>query len=338
MADRRRTKTPTLVDVARHAGVSLKTASRVLNNEPDVSAETAARVRAVMEKLDFRPNLLARGLKTRTSLAIGMIVPDISDPFAAVAIHAVMQIARRQDHNVLLTCSEASAEIEQAQIEMMLSRQVDGLIVMPADQRSEFLRSLQVRNLPIIAFDQPIANDAITSVTVANRSGARGAVEHLLSHGYKRILAVGAKHHLYTISRRLHGYREALAGAGRAPIELLVATEDGITSQALEPFLTGPARVHAIFTLNSVATVRVLQGLRDHRLEPPRDIALACFDDFELASVLSPSLTVVRQPVAMLGSKSAELLFNHKGRQRASRLMLPTELIVRTSCGCPPSC
>ena len=325
----------TLVDVAKYAGVSLKTASRVLNNEPDVSDITAERVRAVMDRLGYHPNLLARGLKTRASSIIGMIVPDISDPFTAAAIHSVMQVAREKNYTVVLTCSEGSPQIEQAQIETLLRRQIEGLIVMPADQRSAYLADLHTHNLPIVAFDQPIPNKEIPAVAVTNREGARLAVEHLLGHGYKRILAVGAKAYLHTISRRLLGYRDAVDRAGCGRMELIVGTEQSIDRPALHGFLSGKQAAEAIFTLNSVATVRVLHLLSEQDLRIPKDVALVCFDDFDLASAFSPSLTVVKQPVALLGRRSAELLFEQKESPRASvRIKLPTALIIRHSCGC----
>lgn len=325
----------TLVDVAKYAGVSLKTASRVLNNEPDVSDVTAERVRAVMDRLGYHPNLLARGLKTRASSIIGMIVPDISDPFTAAAIHAVMQVARERNYTVVLTCSDGSPQTEQAQIEILLRRQIEGLIVMPADQRSAYLANLNTHNLPVIAFDQPIPNREIPAVAVTNREGARLAVEHLLGHGYKRILAVGAKAHLHTISRRLLGYREAVDRAGCARMELIAGIEQDIEHPALHRFLSGKNGAEAIFTLNSVATVRLLHLLGEENLQIPKDVALACFDDFDLASAFSPSLTVVKQPVALLGRRSAELLFDQKENPRTSvRIKLPTELIIRNSCGC----
>jgi LacI family transcriptional regulator len=326
----------TLIDVAKYSGVSLKTASRVLNNEPDVSEFTAERVRAVMDRLGYHPNLLARGLKTRASSIIGMIVPDISDPFTAAAIHAVMQVARQKDYTVVLTCSEGSPETEQTQIRTLLRRQVEGLIVMPADQRSAYLAHLHAENLPIVAFDQPIPNREIPAVAVTNRGGARTAVEHLLGHGCKRIVAVGAKAYLHTISRRLQGYRDAVDAAGCPRLELIAATEQEIETAAFHRLLAD-RDAQAIFTLNSVATARVLHLLKEEKLQVPGDVALACFDDFELASAFSPGLTVVRQPVALLGRRSAEILFEQKENPRASvRIKLATELIVRSSCGCVP--
>ena len=325
----------TLVDVARYAGVSLKTASRVLNHEPDVSDITAERVRAVMERLGYHPNLLARGLKTRSSSIIGMIVPDISDPFTAAAIHGVMQVARQRNYTVVLTCSDGCPQTEEAQIEILLRRQIEGLIVMPADQRSAYLANLHTHNLPIVAFDQTIPNTEIPAVAVTNREGSRLAVEHLLSHGYKKILAIGAKAYLHTISRRLLGYREAVDRAGCARIELTTSREQGIDWSALQRWLSGKRGAEAIFTLNSVATVRVLHLLSEHKLRIPDDIALVCFDDFDLASAFSPSLTVVKQPAALLGRRSAEVLFEQKENPRTSvRIRLATELIIRNSCGC----
>lgn len=188
----------TLVDVAREAGVSLKTASRVLNKEPSVNSQTAINVLDAMVRLDYRPNKLARGLKARRSAAIGMIVKNLSDPFASSAVKAVEEIARANGYIVIVASSGGDADIERTEVESLIHRQIDGLIVAPiGSPRSNFANIIPV-GLDVVTFDQPIRNGAFDSVMIDNRRSAKKAVQHLLDHRYRRIVALGTRAHLYT--------------------------------------------------------------------------------------------------------------------------------------------
>lgn len=176
----RKTNGATLADVARAADVSLKTASRVLNMAP-VAPATAKKVRAAMSRLNYKPNELARGLKGRRSAAIGMVVPNLADPFNASAVQAAQNVARHHAHVVILTSSGGDEDMEREQIETLVRRQVDGLIIAPADGRRNTVESFLSANIPVVALDRPFSNTEIDSITVTNREGSREATEHLLS-------------------------------------------------------------------------------------------------------------------------------------------------------------
>ncbi len=329
----------TLVDVARLAGVSLKTASRALNDSPELRPETGARVLKAMEQLGYQPNELARGLKAKRSAAIAMIVPNLADPFTAAAVQAVQDVARETGHAVILASSGGDAALEEAELQIMLRRQIDGVVLMAASSGKSNLKLLLARNVPIVVFDEPLRGEEVDTITVTNRKSARGATEHLLAHGYKRILAVGARPHLYTCSERVAGYRSAVKSAGAEPIELLVQHESDLTPELLSPFLSGPNRVEAIFTLNWVCTMRVLRALHAGGKKILADFPLVSFDDFELAEMIPPGLTVVRQPAHELGHQAAKALFERMSettKQPARKIVLGTEFIVRGSCGCRP--
>ena len=333
-----RTKGPTLIDVAREAGVSLKTASRVLNGAPDLAAPTAKHVRAVMLRLGYRPNELARGLKGRKSAAIGMVVPNLADPFTATVVHAVQQVARRQGHVVILTSSSGDESLEREELETLVRRQVDGLIIAPTDGRNNTVESFLQAQIPVVAFDRPIHNSNVDSITVTNREASREATEHLISHGYKRILAIAARAHLYTGSERLAGYVNAMGRASLKEETLLVKHEDELTPEIINPLLKSKrGKLDAILTLNGTTTMQVLRVLRRLGQRVGTDVALISFDDFELAEVLASSLTVVRQPSGELGRQAAELLFRKiAGQPELTReaLVLPTTFHIRESCGC----
>jgi LacI family transcriptional regulator len=334
----KKTSGPTLVDVAREAGVSLKTASRALNGDQGIAPATAKKVRSVMSRLGYRPNELARGLKGRKSAAIGMVVPNLADPFSAAAVQAVQQVARKNGHVVVLTSSGGDEGLEREELETLVRRQVDGLIIAPADGRNNTVESFTLANIPVVSFDRPISNANIDSITVANRSAVREATEHLLSHGYRRILAIGARPHLYTGSERVAGYVSTMQRAHLKSETYLVESESDLDPELIRSLLkTKAGKLDAILTLNGITTMVILKFLRQLGKRLGQDIALISFDDFELAELLTPSLTVVRQPAAELGRRAAELLFTRMESKKASpsqEIVLSTTFHIRESCGC----
>ena len=329
---------PTLVDVAREAGVSLKTASRVLNNTSGTAPATAKRVRAAMARLGYRPNELARGLKGKRSAAIGMVVPNLADPFIASSVQAVQEVARSHGHVVILTSSGGDERLEREQVEILLRRQVDGLIIAPADGRKNTVESFLSANIPVVAFDRPMQHAAMDCITVTNRDAAREATEHLLSHGYRHILAIGARPHLYTCAERLAGYVSTMKRAALPKQTFLVDHESDLTPEAINDLLRGPKKLDAIFSLNGVMTMLLLRALRRVKQRIGTDLPLISFDDFDLAEVLTPSLTVVRQPSAELGRQAAQMLFSRIQSDQViapQKIVLSTTFHLRASCGCP---
>jgi len=330
-----KSQAPTLLDVARLADVSLKTASRVLNNER-VSEDKVFRVRAAMERLGYRPNELARGLKAQRSAAIGMIVPNLSDPFTANAVNAVQEVARRNGYVVILASSGGDVEVERSEIVSLVGRQIDGLIVAPADSRTDSFTDIIPSGVHAVTFDQQLRNADLDSVTVTNRRSARSATAHLIGHGLRRIVAIGARPHLYTCSERVAGYRAGMKTASLEPRVCLVKHESMLTAAWLEEQVFGIHKADAILTLNWVCTILTLRGLRELGKTAGRDVPMLSFDDFDLADMLTPSLSVVLQPAEMLGREAATLLFERlkggSGEPRA--VVLPTTLILRESCGC----
>ncbi|UWZ85836.1 LacI family DNA-binding transcriptional regulator [Occallatibacter riparius] len=330
----------TLLDVARAAGVSIKTASRALNNAPELRKATGDHVREVMQQLGYQPNELARGLKSRRSATIAMIAPNLADPFTAAAVQAVQDVAREHRYVVILASSGGDAALELSEVEIMARRQIDGLILIAATSGKNTLKGMLAKDVPVVVFDEPVRGEEVDTITVTNRKGARQATEHLLGHGHRRILAVGARPYLYTCSERVAGYRAAMRSAGAEPVELLVKHENELTSEALAPYLSGPCKVEAIIGLNWVCTMGVLRGLNTFKKRLGEEFAFISFDDFELAEMIPPGLTVVRQPTRELGRQAASLLFERiaeKSHGEARKVVLSTEFVIRGSCGCTPT-
>lgn len=331
-------KRVTLKDVAIEAGVSIKTVSRVVNGESTVNDTTATRVAGVAKRLGYRPNELARSLRGQRSHTIGLVIADVSNPFMATCAQAIEEVAQEHGHALILCDSHADLRSEDAYIGLLTQRQVDGLLLVPARGHSAHLETERQAGLPVVAFDRPAEGVQTDTVLVENRVGAREATEHLIQHGHERIAFVGDVRHLYTAQKRLEGYKEALIAANLKPLHSLGAHSIELGEQATKEFLEAPNPPTALFAANILTTLGALRAIEDLRLRIPEDVALIGFDDFELAHVLRPRFTLVRQPAAELGRRAAEMLFERlDGRDRPEprRLVLPTELVVRESCGCP---
>lgn len=336
------TRKPTIKDVASLAGVGPMTVSRLLNQSASVSEEAAARIYRAIEKLGYKPNEMARALRGQKSSAIGIIVPYLYDSFFAMCAHGVSTVAREHGYSVILTTSDEDVEIEYAEAQSMLRRNVDGLIVIPATQESTGLTSPEFQSTHIVALDRPMPDRRFSSVVVENSAGAERAVTHLISaHGHRRIAAAALDERLYTFRMRIDGYSRAMRQAGLEPLPVIACPTLEQTSANVREALLGPDAPTAIFTANGLTTRYVFKALRDLGIRIPKELALVAFDDFELAELLEPQLSVIRQPALELGSTAARLLFErmadgHHGNQ-GTRLVLPVEWFPRRSCGCHPS-
>ncbi len=331
------TSRPTLHDVAREARVGVMTVSRVVNEERSVRPETAARVQTAIAKLGYQPNEAARSLKGQRSRTMGLVIADITNPFYAGCAKAIEEVARAHGYAVILCDSDEQIEIERQQVNLLARRRVDGLLLVPAANGHAYLADEQLAAMPVVALDRPIPGIPTDVVVVRNRRGAREATEHLIGHGHRRIAYIGAGEGLYTTRERRAGYREALKAAGLAEISRTDAADSATAGRAMCELAALSEPPTAIFAMNNLITIGVLQALDHMGLRVPQDIALIGFDDFEIAALLHPRLTLVRQPATELGRRAAELLFERLDGRSSSpsrRVVLATDLIVRESCGC----
>ncbi len=327
----------TLHDVARDAGVSIKTVSRVINGEPYVSPSTRARVHEAIERLGYRPNEVARSLKGKRSKMIGLMIADISNPFYAVIAKAVEEEARARGYSVVLCASGEDVEVEREYVELLFRKRLDGLLLVPAANGHEYLLREIAAGLHVVALDRPIDDPEVDAVLVENQEGAYRATLHLVEHGHKRIGFIGAGKQLYTLQERLAGYQKALEEHGLQSLVRLDAPDPPSAADAMRELLDSPDRPTAVFCMNNLITIGVLEALEERGLRVPDDMATVGFDDFDLAGLLRPRLTLVRQPVDELGRQGARLLFERlEGLYTAAarRIVLPTKLMVRESCGC----
>ncbi len=325
-------------DVARLAGVGAMTVSRALSGNSYISTESKQRVLRAVEQLKYRPNQLARAFRGHYSRSIGLILPTFHDPFFAICAHAVTSAARERGYSVILATSAEDPEIEYAEAELMLERHVDGLVVIPSKFRQTRLTRALFGTTPVVTFDRPVPDPSLDSVLVQNAAGARRIVEHLIKHGHKRIAYLGISRALFTINARFLGYRRAMQEAGLEPNATFDCTSEELTIGVLKEKLAGSQPPTALFASNTQATRNVLSAVAHLGLKVPSDVAFAGFDDFDMAGVTSPSITVVRQPAYEMGLAATNLLFDRIASGIApnvgTRIVLPVEIVLRHSCGC----
>ena len=330
----------TLRDVGKRAGVSAMTVSRVINGRHGVDAETQRRVEEAIAELDYVPNRIARGLISRKTQTIGLIVPDVVNPFFAPVVRGAETAARRAGYRVLLCNSEGDLRLEREYIEDLVAHRVEGLLLAPANDNSRHsIFPLLRGGFPLVLLDRSLPESECDLIVSDSGSGARRLTEHLISVGHRDIAHLTDADDTSTGRERLRGYQEALAIAGIPFREDLVfrTTVDQIGGyRATQQVLGLDPMPTAIFTVNNMTVVGAMQALRERGLTVPEDMALVCFDDVEHLAVLSPFLTVVDQPAETLGSLGAQLLLERiagKAGPRSRRIVLQTDLVVRVSCG-----
>jgi LacI family transcriptional regulator len=330
----------TLRDVALKAGVSAMTVSRVINGRVGVDAETQRRVEDAIEALDYVPNRIARGLISQKTQTIGLIVPDVANPFFSPVVRGAEMAARRSGYRILLCNSEGDLRLEREYIDDLVSHRVEGILLAPANDASRHsVFPLLRRGFPVVLIDRALPDLDCDLVVADSAGGAQRLVEHLIAVGHREIAHLTDADDTSTGRERLKGYRMALASAGIAFRDELIfrTTVDQMggyraTQQvlALDPLPT------AIFTVNNMTAVGAMKALRERGLAVPQHMALVCFDDVEHLAVLSPFLTVIDQPAEIFGSLGTQLLLERiagKAGARGRRILLQTDLLVRSSCG-----
>jgi LacI family transcriptional regulator len=323
-------------DVARLAGVGTMTVSRVLNGNVHVSKQTRARVSEAIAKLNYVPNEVARSLRDHRTRQIGIIVPNLHDPFFAQCAHSISLVAKERSYSTVITTSEEDPATEFIEAKRMLRRHIEGLIIVPAPGKSH-LRDPEFEQTPIVTLDRPVRGSSFDSVVVQNKRGAQLGVQHLIEHHHRRITCLGLAGKVWTKNERLEGYLAALKAAGLEPDAHTVGDIQAETLQTVRALLGRKNPPTAFFCTNNLVMRHTLNALTTLNARIPEQIAILGFDDFEMADILKPPMTVVRQPTDELGRVAAELLFSRLSdtaqNNRAKRIVLPVELVIRKSCG-----
>jgi LacI family transcriptional regulator len=320
---------PTMHDVARAADVSVKTVSRVVNGEAGVRDATRTRVDAAISRLGFVRNDGASQLRRGRSTIVGLVVEDLANPFYSAIAHAVERVSRRHGYLLMTGSGEGFPERERMLAGAFLARRVAGLLVVPTDSDHSWLAEA-AGGTHLVFLDRPPRGMQADAFLSDNEGGVRRAVEHLAELGHRRIGYLGDEPGLWTAARRLEGFRDSAARIGLPTDHVAMGPhESGRLTDLLRGWATGPDPVTALVTGNNRVTLAALRATRDAGL----DLGLVGFDDFELADLLDPAVTVVAQDPALLGERAAELLFRRLAGEPgpARTVVLPTRLLVRGS-------
>jgi LacI family transcriptional regulator len=315
-------------DVAKLAGVSMATVSRVLNGTAHVSSEVASRVRAAIEELHYQPSHAARTLQTNRSRIIGLLITDIQNPFFTTLIRGVEDIAQRNGYSVILCNSGEDSEKERQYVEVLCAERVAGAIVVSTSERQRALKLFREHGIPIVAVDRRIVGLEADAVLVDNVRGAREAVAHLLANGYRRIGVITGPLTTTTGQERLEGYRQALREAGIEPnaqLERYGSFKETSGHQLANELLDLDPAVDALFVANNLMTLGALEALYQRNLRIPDDIAIVGFDEMPWAALSAISLTTVIQPVYEIGSTAALRLFQ---RLQSSEALTRQEIVL----------
>lgn len=335
-----RKKSVTMRDVAKHAGVSVKTVSNVVNDWPYVSTETREKVWDAIKEVGYRPNHLARSLVTGKSKSIGIVVPDISNPFFGTVIRGTEESLLESDFNYFLCNTNENEERERYYLELLLSRGVDALILWGTRLNTQELIEIIGEEIPFVTVDledNPISENH-TNINVDSVEGAREATNHLINQGYQKIAHIQGPEGRSTSDRRLLGYSRALKDANKEVEGALIKSE--------RPSIRGGYRAtldlmenqqpDAIFCYNDLMSIGALLAARQKSVDVPSQVALVGFDDIVMASIANPPLTTISIDQYKLGKLTGKTVLSHLIEEKAepdSSILFPVELKVRDSSG-----
>lgn len=332
----------TMKDVAALAGVSIATVSATLSGTAFVSPELKARVLAAVDRLGYTPNTVARGLKRGRTTLIGLVVPDITNPFFTELVDVVQRGARAAGYSVLLGVSDQDPSVEAELVRFMRSHQAAGTILCPTGTEAGTAALAALAGpMRLVAADNAPMAAGMDTVLLDNRRAAALAAGHLIALGHRRIGTVAGPQHQVPGRERLDGFRAAMADAGLPVPDDLVRLGAFRVDAALaagRALFAGPNRPTAVFVANNHMLIGVMQALAETGLSVPGDVSVAAIDDFPWAAAFRPALTTVRQPIAAMATAALERLLARIDGDDGEplRLTLAPELAVRDSCAPPP--
>jgi DNA-binding LacI/PurR family transcriptional regulator len=339
MASENDYKSNSLTEVAKKAGVSIATVSRVVNNNVNVNPETRAKVEHAIKSLKYKPNRVAKRLRNKnaSSNLLGVLIPDIQNPFYVEVLRGIEDVAYSQKYALIMCNFSQDEKKEQMYLDILQSESIDGLIAAPASEHDQKVVNLVKSGLPIVCVDRGLVDVDVDVVVVENRNGAFNAVDHLAKKGYKRIAYISGLSQIPSSRQREQGYIEALQ-ANNLPVDkALMKYGDSRHQSSMKlcaELLDLPNPPDAIFTGNNLITLGALETIHMRGLSIPSQVAIVGFDDMYWANSLNPPLTAVRQPAYEIGKRAAELLINriNDPSRPTVNMILKTEFMIRRSC------
>ena len=326
-------KHTSLKDLAKALGVSIPTVSRALKDSPEISSELRTKVKKLAKEMNYRPNPFAMSLRKNTPRIIGVVVPDIVTHFFASILNGIENMAVANGYFVIITTSHEAYEYEKRNIENLVNMRVEGLSQETRDY--SHLAALKDINMPLILFDRVCLTDQFSSVVADGVQSAQMATQHLLDTGSKRVAFIGGANHLDIVTKRKHGYLEALRD-NHIPIEkeLVICRkidyEEG--KIATETLLSLPQPPDAILAMNDTLAFAAIEVIKEHRLRIPEDIAIIGYTDEQHANYVEPKLSAVSHQTYKMGETACQLLIDQiKGDKTVRQVIIPTNLQIRES-------
>jgi DNA-binding LacI/PurR family transcriptional regulator len=328
----------TIAEVAKQAGVSKATVSRILNgNYGQMTEQTKDRVLQIIRELDYRPNPNARALKQMKTNVIGIVLSNLKNSFWTRVLEGVEDLCRSSGYSLMICNSNEDPALEFELIRGLVMRQVDGILVNPTVKNGRYFEELLSERYPLVFINRKIAGIEADSVVVDNIKGAMLATEHLIGRGKTRIVTfVYNPEGISTWQERVDGYREVMARSGLEAVVIEVSNRAGAAKAAALNYLSRNPDAEAVFSTNNMMTLEILEALKELKLEIPRDIAIIGYDETVWAQHLHPPLTTVKQPayeIGVLAAKNVIKRITAKTKLRPKMTVLEPELIVRDSCG-----
>ncbi|MFD3916666.1 LacI family DNA-binding transcriptional regulator [Streptomyces sp. NPDC058603] len=323
-------------DVAAEAGVSVATVSRVLNAHPSVSPASRARVLAAVAALGYRPNAVARSLRTDRTRTLGLVISDVLNPYFTSLARAVEEEARTLGYSVIIGNADERPELQDHHVRTLLDRRIDGLLVSPTDRGSPLIRDAVRAATPIVFVDRWIPGVEVPVVRSDGRAAVRDLVTHLLRIGHRRLAIIAGPATTTTGSERVDAFRTALGEHGVALPDAYIGQGDFQAEsgrRAAENFLDLPEPPDAVFAADNLMALGALDAIRARGLSVPEDIALAAFDDIPWFVHTDPPITAIAQPTDELGRAAVRALAERIAGRVPPSVTLPARLVVRRSCG-----
>lgn len=329
----------TLKSIARLVGCSDTTVSRVLNGKAAqyrISQQKEKEILRVAQELHFSPNPLARSLRTRQTLTIGLVIPDISNPFFASIARYVERECRKLGYSVILADTEENTDLEIESVTILKNRNIDGLIISPVGQSVEHLEKIYDDGMPVVIIDRYFLNSTLPFVASDNYNGALQAVEYLVQNGHSHIACIQGLPYTSPNTDRVRGYRDALLKNG-IPVDErnIVGDSFGEENGYLETklLIKRSPRPTAIFAVSNLISLGVLRALNEESVHVPSEMSIIAFDEQPYHSYLSTPMTTVAQPIAEMGHMAIKMLYGQiqSPKTQSAGITLPTKLIVRQS-------
>ncbi|MEV0915205.1 LacI family DNA-binding transcriptional regulator [Streptomyces sp. NPDC049967] len=323
-------------DVAAQAGVSVATVSRVLNSHPSVSPDARGRVLAAVEALGYRPNTLARSLRTDQTRTLGLVISDVLNPYFTALARSVEEEARALGYSVIIGNADERPEQQDEHVRTLLDRRIDGLLVSPADGDSPLLHDVARTGTPMVFVDRWMPGVDVPVVRADGHRAIQDLVAHLYALGHRRLAIIAGPAATTTGDERVEAFRAAMSAHGLALPDAYIGQGDFQAAsgrRATEHFLALPEPPEIVFAADNLMALGALDAIRAHGLRVPEDIGLAAFDDIPWFVHTGPPITAIAQPTGELGRAAVRALVDIVEGRPPQSVTLHARLVVRGSCG-----